>query len=124
MRAIICHYFHDTTLGVQLGVTKTLHKIARQFYWPELNQYVRRYVAKCDKCLRAKPARNTKVGFHSAETDSRPFQRLCVDFVGPLTRTRSGNRVDGFSKFVWLFPLRDMTVRAVVNTLVRYIFGQ
>jgi hypothetical protein len=32
--------------------------------------------------------------------------------------------VDGFSKFVWLFLLRDMTVREVVNTLVRYIFGQ
>jgi transposase InsO family protein len=32
--------------------------------------------------------------------------------------------VDGFSKFVWLFPLRDMTVRAVVNTLARYIVGK
>jgi hypothetical protein len=32
MRAMICHYFHDTTLGVHLGVTRTLHKITWQFY--------------------------------------------------------------------------------------------
>ncbi|KAJ4442426.1 hypothetical protein ANN_04012 [Periplaneta americana] len=129
LRSMVCHYFHDSMLGVHLGVTKTLGRISREFFWPKMRSYVRDHVTKCELCQRAKPASNTLVGLYSAETDSRCLQRLFIDFVGPLVRTRNGNKVilamvDGFSKFVWLFPLREMTSRLVVKTLNCQVFAQ
>jgi hypothetical protein len=66
------------------------------------------YVRKCDLCQRAKPAQDTRVGLHAASPSSQPMEKLFVDFMGPLTRTKRGNLailvvVDGFSKFVFFF---------------------
>ncbi|KAJ4427102.1 hypothetical protein ANN_24717 [Periplaneta americana] len=61
-----------------------------------MRSHVRDHVTKCEFCQRAKPPSNTRVGLYSAGTDSRPMQRLFIDFVGPLVRTRNGNKM-GFN---------------------------
>ncbi|KAJ4449523.1 hypothetical protein ANN_00924 [Periplaneta americana] len=129
LRSMICNYFHDSMFGVHLGATKSLNRIFKEFFWPKMRSYVREYVTNCEFCPRAKPPSNTRVGLYSAETDSRPMQRLFMDFLRPLIRTRNGNKlilamVDGFSKFVWLFPLRDMTSKSVVKILIHQVFAQ
>jgi hypothetical protein len=50
-----------------------------------------------------------------------------VDFVGPMVRSRAGNQaifviLDGFSKFVAMYPVRRITTKVVVDILLkRYI---
>jgi len=78
------------------------------------------YVRKCELCQHAKPAQNQRVGFHSATPGSETMQRLFIDFVSPLTRTKRGNLdilvvVDTFSKFVALCPLRKITSQVAVD---------
>ena len=128
LRHMIMAYFHDSELGVHLGVTKTWNKIKREFYWPDMYKIVKDYVAQCEVCLRSKPAATTKVGLHSAEIQQRPMQRLFVDFMGPMVRTKKGNQVilsivDGFSKFVWMFPLGRISAQLVVDRLSLDIIG-
>ena len=85
------------------------------------------YVRKCESCQRDKPAQTTRVGFHSAELSSRPMERLFIDFMGPLVRSKRGNTailvvVDGFSKFVRFYPTRALTAQVVCDKLGKLYF--
>jgi hypothetical protein len=65
---------------------------------------------KCILCQRSKSG-NTQVGLHSANPAFHLMERLFIDFVGPLSRTKRGNIailivVDGFCKFVSYFVKR------------------
>jgi transposase InsO family protein len=54
------------------------------------------------------------------------MERLFIDFVGPLTRTKARNIailvVDGFSKFVSFRPVRKISSAVVVEYLERVFF--
>jgi hypothetical protein len=70
-----------------------------------------------------KPQRHT----YATVPNSYPFQRLSIDFVGPLPRTKRGNVMaltikDPFSKWVEAFPLRRATAEAVARHLEQDIF--
>ena len=55
------------------------------------------------------------------------MEKLFLDFVGPLTRTKRGNTgilvvVDSFLKFVWFYPVRRISSQAVVDCLEKNYF--
>jgi hypothetical protein len=55
------------------------------------------------------------------------MERIFIDFVGPIVRSRQGNIallviLDGFSKFVAMYPVRKITSQAVVSCLVGKYF--
>jgi transposase InsO family protein len=56
------------------------------------------------------------------------MERLFVDFVGPFTHTKRGNLailvvVDGFSNFVFFFPVRKISSQVVSGCLERVFFS-
>ena len=70
----------------------------------------------------SKPAQNTKVGYLASEVATKPMEKLLIDFVGKLPRSVRGNSyalvvVDAFSKFSWIFPLREATSPLAVASL-------
>jgi hypothetical protein len=104
---MVLQYFHDGILAGHLGARKTLGKIVANFWWPSMRKDVFDYVRKCELCQRAKPAQNAHVGLYSANPCAEPMEKLFIDFVGPLVRSKRGNIailvvVDAFSKFVFL----------------------
>jgi hypothetical protein len=55
------------------------------------------------------------------------MERIFVDFVGPLVRSRKGNIamlviLDGFSKFVSIYPVRRISSDVVKNFLAEKLF--
>jgi hypothetical protein len=55
------------------------------------------------------------------------MEKLFIDFMGPLTRTKQGNIailvvVDAFSKFVQFYPVRKITYQVVSDNLERGFF--
>ena len=127
LRSMLLKYFHDSVFAAHLGAWKTYHKVAAHFWWPKLKEDVFQYVRKCDLCQRAKPAQNQRVGLHSSNPVSRPMERLFIDFVGPLSRTRKGSVailvvVDSFSKFVSFCPVRNLTAKAAIEYLEKGYF--
>ena len=61
---------------------------------------------------------------------SRPWQRISVDFKGPLPITKDGNEhlliiVDEFSRFPFAVPCKDTTSDSVIAALTQIfaIFG-
>ena len=97
---MILEYFHDSALSAHLGVAKTLRRVAKDFYWPDLRPDVVKYVRQCEGCQRAKPAQNTQVGLHDSKFVSKPMERIFIDFVGPIVRSRRGNSYTG--GFRWI----------------------
>jgi hypothetical protein len=127
LRAMILEYLHDSALSAHLGVANTLHRISKVFYWASIRPDVAKYVRQCDVCQRAKPAQNTQVGLHSSQIVAKPMERTFIDFVGLIVQSCQGNLVllvvlDGFSKFVAMYPVRKITSDAVVSCLVGRYF--
>ena len=127
LRPMLLSNFHDSPLADHLGAHKTFHKVAANFWWPKMRDEFFQHVRKCSLCQRVKPAQNARVGWHTAQHSTRPMEKLFVDFVGPLTRTRRGISTilvvfDGFSKFVNFYPVRRITSQVVVDCLERDYF--
>jgi hypothetical protein len=127
LRPMVLEYFHSSTLSAHLGMTKTLHRVAKVFYWPDIRREVCAFVRRCQECQRAKPGPNSKVGLHSSEVVTRLLERIFIDFVGPIVRSRKGNItvlvvLDGFSKFVCMYPVRRISSEVVKNCLVEKFF--
>jgi hypothetical protein len=121
-------YFHESSLGGHLGVNKTLSKIRQQFTWKDINRDIRTKVKGCHTCSLSKPAQNTRLGLLNSEVAKRPMEKLFIDFVGGFPRSKFGNRVilvcvDAFTKFVWLFPMREETSKATIKVLKTQIFA-
>jgi hypothetical protein len=61
------------------------------------------------------------------ETVTRPLDRVFIDFVGSIVRSRKGNIamlvvLDSFSKFVCMFPVRRISSEVVKNCLMEKFF--
>jgi hypothetical protein len=124
---MLLQYFHDTPLAGHLGAQKSFYKVAANFWWLKMRDDIFQYVRKCHLCQRAKQAQNTCVGLNNAEPPARPMDKVFIDFVGPLTRTKRGNSailaiLDGFSKFVVFYPVRKISAQVVVDYLKRNYF--
>ena len=52
---------------------------------------------------------------------TQPFERIAVDFKGPLPRSKSSNNrfiltiVDEYSRFVWAFPCKDTSTGTAIK---------
>jgi hypothetical protein len=124
---MLLKYFHDCPMSRHLGAFKTWKEVGRQFFWPKLRDDVFKYVRQCDLCQHAKLARDARVGLHAATPASYPLERVFLDFMGPLVRTKRGNQAifvvkDGFSKFVAFYPVHNITSSVVCNILKSWFF--
>jgi hypothetical protein len=100
-------------------MTKTLNRMSKVSYCPDMRREVVAFVRKCQDCQRAKQAQDSEVRFRSSEVVTRPLERIFIDFVGPIVRSRTGNVavLDGFSKFVCMYPVRRISSEVVKNCL-------
>lgn len=116
---------HDT---MHFGRYKTYKKLQEQFYWPSMENDVRKYCQGCETCKKIKyPNANPKPLMGKQKLASMPWQTISVDFVGPFPRSKAGNSVllvvtDLFSKFVIIQPLRDAKTTPLITFLENMIF--
>lgn len=119
---MIFKYYHASVFGAHLGVAKTIQRIRSSFIYPKMNADITRRVKKCEVCALSKPAQNMLLGKLASMVAERPMQKLNVDFVGPLVRSKQGNLhifvcTDSFTKFVWFWPVRSATADSAIKCL-------
>ena len=109
------------------GVTRLNHYV-RSKNLPYSTTDVRNIVQSCKICCEIKPNFHKPVEAHLIKA-MQPFDRLSIDFKGPLpTRTKNKflfNIVDEYSRFVFSFPCVDCTSSTVIKcfTSLFSIFG-
>lgn len=119
---------HNPSLSSHPGVSKTLEKLKRTYYWPKMGKETMEFVSNCTVCKESKaPNVTLRPPMGKQVSVERPWQRLYVDLLGPYPRSKAGNTtilivVDQYSKFVLLKPLRKATAVQVVNFLEREVF--
>ena len=115
--------------GVHFGVKRTLDLIRQAYFWKHMDVDVSEWIRSCDICSRAKHSAADRLVPHSLPTSNRPFERVFIDYAGPLSRTQAGNRyflviVDDFSRFLKVFPVRDCSAETTRKCFIRLCFDE
>ncbi|KAJ9509188.1 hypothetical protein QJQ45_001677 [Haematococcus lacustris] len=125
LRAQLLHEAHDAHTAAHLGRAKTLARLQRHFYWPQMHKTVQEYVRTCDKCQRNKASNQLAPGLlQPLPIPSRNWQQVSMDFIGPLPATPHGHTmiftvVDKLSKMIHLIPT---TTTATAQDTARLFF--
>lgn len=99
-----------------LGVVK-MKGLARSFvYWPGIDSDIERTARSCGECARnaAVPA---KFNRHHWEYPNGPWERVHIDYAGPVADTMLLIIVDAYSKWVEVKTTNLTTTAATINLL-------
>ena len=109
------------------GVTRMTHFV-RSRNLPHSVEEIRAMTANCQTCSMIKPNFHKPSNLHLVKA-TQPFDRLSIDFKGPLPSS-SRNRylltiVDEFSRFTFAYPCPNMESKTVNSCLSNLfsIFG-
>lgn len=118
---------HEHQWSGHLGVTKTYQLILKHFYWPGLKSDVARYCRSCHICqITGKPNQSIpRAPLHPIPVVGEPFERIIIDCVGPLPRTKTGNQflltlMCTATRYPEAIPLRRITASVIVKALTKY----
>ena len=113
--------------GGHCGTASTANRILEFAFAPRLKAEVADLLKECQQCQQKKrkgpDQRHTLV----SQLEGYPFQRLSIDFVGPLPRTTRGNKYiltvrDTFTKWAEAFPSTSASAAVAINRLTTHIF--
>lgn len=93
-RQLVLELAHEHPWSGHLGVTKTYDRILKRFFWPGMKADVARFCKTCSTCqVVGKPNHVVPPApLCPISAVGEPFERVLVDCVGPLSRTKSGNQ--------------------------------
>jgi hypothetical protein len=109
---------HDHPSAGHLGVTKTLQRVARRFWWPHMGRSVHAYVVACSACQLNKPSSQAPAGLlQPIPIPGDKWEQMTMDLIPGLPLTKNGydcvvTFVDRLTKMVHFAPTTT-TVNAV-----------
>ena len=113
----LCHCItsqhHDTKVAGYPGCWKTLELISRNYWWPQMSQYVRQYTRTCDPCLWTKIRYCCRTGeLNPLPIPESHWDIISVDFIGELPDAHGHdvimNVVDSVGKWAHVIPTNTM----------------
>lgn len=117
----LCKLNHDD-IG-HFSYDKTYAKISKDFWFPKMNRFIKKYVQSCLECAYSKKPAGPKEGLlHPIHKVDKPFDTVHVDHLGPFVKSTKGKTyllvlVDGYTKFCILTPLRNVKSTPTINSL-------
>jgi len=123
----VAHQCHNAKVAGQFGRDKTLELMKWNYYWPNMEEWVRNYVRTCDACQRNETARHKKYGkFVPLEIPSRPWEPISMDLITDLPNAKGYNQcwviVDRFAKIAHFVPLKNQKAKELGLAFVREIW--
>lgn len=115
---------HDIPLAGHMGIKKTRERILRNFFWPGIFEDTKKYCQSCPKCQKGtSKSRVSKVPLVKIPSVDYPFQRVAIDMVGPLPKTKRGNQYilvmcDYATKYPEAIPLRSQDAEVVAEAMM------
>ena len=99
----LCRLHHDSPYAGHLGIGNTYKLLHRNYFWPNMQGFVKKYVRHCDTCKRSKGSRFKKQGvLWALLVPDQRWQDISIDFVIGIPAVKGANTicniVDRFSK--------------------------
>lgn len=121
---IVLSLGHSIPWAGHLGRQKTLSRIKRHFFWPGLRADVGKFCKTCPECQLTSNRLPSKAPLHPLPVIGVPFERLAMDIVGPVGKSRAGHRFmlvvsDYATKYPEVFPLRTIGAKQVATCLIQ-----
>src|SRR5947199_4127707 len=115
---------HNHPMGGHFGKDATYNKISTRFWWKGMYKDIEEYIKTCDSCQR----RGNKggIGYLNPIKVGKPFERIGIDFVGPLEKTKKGNKyilvvTDYLTKWPEAKAMKEATAENVVEFIYKGI---
>ena len=113
------------------GAHKMFRTIRRSFFWPQMVEHIYETVRQCDPCARNRISEKRRTNPLKLFPAQGPLESVAMDILGPLPRTKHGNRfllviADRFSKVTKTVPLRTVTALSVARAFCdhwAYVYG-
>jgi hypothetical protein len=123
----VAHRCHDAKVAGHFGRDKTLELINRNYYWPNIEQWVRNYVRTCDACQRNKAARHKPYGrLQPLDLPYSPWEQISMDFITDLPEVKGYNQiwvvVDRFTKMSHFIPLKNRRAKELAVVFIREVW--
>ena len=79
-------WYHETLCHP--GITRTEESIGQHLWWPNMRTEITTHVSRCATCQLNKKQRKKYGLLPEKEAESEPWEKLCVDLIGPYTIKR------------------------------------
>ena len=114
---------HQVPIAGHMGRDRTAQWILRRFYWPSLFKDITEYCQSCEACQKTAKGQRIRAPLIPMPIMGKPFERVAMDIVGPLPKTKSGHRyilvlVDYMTCYPEAIPLKTVTVEVIAEKLV------
>ncbi|CAF3541379.1 unnamed protein product [Rotaria sp. Silwood1] len=125
---VLLMHHNSTFSGGHFGIKRTFYKIHNHFFWPDMYKDIERHILSCINCRKNKPSRRKSDGhLHPIEPSRGVWEYLTMDYVGPVTQSKSGNKyfpvlTDLFSKLVITKAVPDNTSTTAAKFLLYDVF--
>lgn len=117
---------HSSPLAGHFGSRKTLKKLTTLFFWPQVSRDVTSWTRSCETCQKTNKGTTSRSPLHPLPVIGEPWERLAVDIVGPLPKTKAGycyllTVMDFASRYPEAIPLRRVNTGTVVEALLQVL---
>ena len=112
---------HDDPLGGHLGASRMISVMRPRYFWIGMIRDINKYVQTCKSCNASKSSnQNIRPPLIIRDPAPGPFHTMTIDTVGPLPRTRNGNKhlvcvTDQYSRYVIAWPSTDVTAKSIAE---------
>ena len=124
VRSALIELAHDGLSG-HLGIQKTYKKVLQHFFWPGIKKDVTNFVKSCHVCqVVGKPNECIPTApLQPIPVLTEPFEKIIIDCVGPLPKTRKGNQymltiLDPTTRYPEAYPLKNISTKSIVKCLL------
>ena len=122
-RRAVMRLAHSIPLAGHLGKNKTTNRVLQRFYWPTVYRDIAKYCRSCAACQLATGRKPPQVPLIPLPIITEPFSRIAMDIVGPLPRSRHGNRYilvvcDYATRYPEAVALKNIDAETIAEELV------
>ena len=124
-RGTVLHLAHTIPLAGHMGRDKTFRRILQRFYWPTVYKDTADYCRSCAECQKSRDQRVRRAPLVPLPIIGEPFERIAMDIVGPLPRSRAGNKFilvicDYATRYPEAVPLHTIDAEKVAEELIKF----
>ncbi|XP_063362806.1 uncharacterized protein K02A2.6-like [Cydia amplana] len=123
-KAVVPQSLRDKVLAElhtsHLGIVKTKAEARARFWFPGIDRALETFLGSCEVCQQLRPSPPRAPPAPWPQT-ARCFERLHIDFLGPLYGHTYLVIVDTYSKWLEVYPMVSTTSTAVVDKLCDFI---
>uniref|UniRef100_A0ABD2W970 RNA-directed DNA polymerase n=1 Tax=Trichogramma kaykai TaxID=54128 RepID=A0ABD2W970_9HYME len=116
---------HASAIGGHKGISKTVRRMRPLYYWKSMKSDIIKFIQRCDTCQLKKLVRKkVRQPMVISDTPYDAMQKVAIDIVGPLPRTKKGNNniltiQCNLTKFCRAIALQDATAETVADAFLK-----